>query len=48
MDIIMDMGTITIINRHKVTKQTRPRNPLSGHEKAMLLYIAQHGFFIYL
>lgn len=43
--IIMDMGTI-IINHHKVTTQTCHRNPLSGHEKAMLLHNVQHGFFI--
>ena len=48
MDIIMGMGmgTITTINHHKVTTQTCPRNPLSGHEKAMLSYNRQHGFFI--
>ena len=48
MDIIimaMDMGTITI-NHRKVTTQTCPRNLLSGHEKAMLSEIVQHGFFI--
>ena len=44
--IIMDMGTTIIINHHKVTTQTCPRNLLSGHEKAMLLHNVQHGFFI--
>ena len=47
MDItIMVMGTITTINHHKMTTQTGPRTPLSGHEKAMLSYNKQHGFFI--
>ncbi len=48
MDITtMDMDTITTtINHHKVTTQTCPRNPLLGHEKAMLSYNGSMAFFI--
>ena len=42
--ITMDMG-ITTINDHKPRTQSYPRNLLSGHKKAMLVYNGQHGFF---
>ena len=43
---ITTMVIITTINHHKMTIQTCSRTPLSGHEKAMLSYNRQHGFFI--
>ncbi len=46
MDITtMGMDTITTtINHHMLTPQTCPRNPLLGHEKAMLSYNGSMAF----
>ena len=47
MDITtMGMDTITTINHHMLTTQTCPRNPLLGHEKAMLSYNGSMAFLI--